>query len=171
MIQAWQLGRRAAALAALYSVTTFAAVAAEQAGFSNRCLRVPANQPWVATGITVSPDEFVCVAGEGLWSHGGQGVQQIYPYYGPEGWDRDVPQEEGSEILHIGALVGRIDDNFPFLIRQQFCFIPRVTGELRLSMDDAPGTHGNNEGYLRVRVVTWPVWNRPQRYTLRVACP
>lgn len=110
--------------------------------------------------------------GDGIWSHGGQGVEAIYPYYGPEGYGRDnLNPDDPGQVLHIGALVGRIDDNYPFLIRHQTCFIPKVSGQLVLSMDDAPGTYGNNDGSLRVRVKKWPAYARPERIVLKEGCP
>lgn len=136
------------------------------------CVSVPANEERVPTGIAVNPSEFVCVKGEGLWSHGGQGIEEIYPFYGPEGYAKDNPiPDDPGEVLHIGALVGRIDAHYPFLIREQTCFIPRVSGQLVLGMNDAPGTYGNNEGSLRVRVEKWPVYSRPERIVLKVGCP
>jgi hypothetical protein len=120
----------------------------------------------------VDPSRFVCVAGGGLWSHGGQGVEAIVPYYGPEGYGRDTTTRYPDEALHIGALVGRIGTNFPFLVRRQICFIPRTTGELRLSMNDQPGTYGNNSGSLKVQVTTWPAAAIPPRVDLRPQrCP
>ncbi|WP_158206642.1 LecA/PA-IL family lectin [Pseudoduganella flava] len=163
------LRRAAGALAgALAGLVALAGVAAAQEGVTRQCLIVPADVEWMGTGITVTPREFVCVKGDGLWSHGGQGVEQLYPYYGPEGYGRDAypaDPEEPDPVLHIGALVGKIGpESYRFLIRHQTCFVPKITAELLLAMDDAPGTYGNNDGYLRVQVVkqpaTWPLPNR-----------
>jgi hypothetical protein len=49
------------------------------------CRTVQANVPWQGTGISVAPGQFVCVAADGLWSHGGQGLQAITPFYGAQG--------------------------------------------------------------------------------------
>lgn len=167
-----RLLRVAAMAATTQAIWTGCASAAEELLPERYCIRVAANEERVPTGIMVDPSEFVCVKGEGLWSHGGQGVEAIYPYYGPEGYARDNPViDDPSQVLHIGALVGRIDGNYPFLIREQTCFIPRVSGQLVLGMDDAPGTYGNNDGSLRVRVEKWPVYNRPERIVVKVGCP
>lgn len=133
---------------------------------TQRCLTVRADQEWRPTGIRVAPNDFVCVAGEGLWSHGAQGEQAVFPYYGPEGYGKDNPVDARGAVLHVGALVGRIGPNAPFLIRQQACFVPRTAGELGLSMDDVSGAFGNNRGSLRVLVGKWPVSALPQRVSL-----
>lgn len=133
---------------------------------TQRCLSVQANQQWRPSGVRVSPGEFVCVAGAGLWSHGAQGEQAIIPYYGPEGYGKDNPVDNPGAILHVGALVGRIGSNAAFLIREQTCFVPRTTGELALSMDDANGAFGNNSGSLKVQVAKWPLSSMPTRVTL-----
>lgn len=158
--------RAVAAGAAVWSVGCAALAANGTSKMTNQCLTVQANQPWAPTGIVVDPTRFVCVAGSGLWSHGGQGVEAIVPYYGPEGYGRDTTTQYPDEALHIGALVARIGANFPFLVRHQICFIPRTTGELLLSMNDQPGTFGNNSGNLQVQVVTWPVAAMPKRVAL-----
>lgn len=56
-----------------------------------QCLSVRADQPWQPSGVTVNPNEFVCVAADGLWSHGGQGIQAITPFYDAEGFAKTIP--------------------------------------------------------------------------------
>lgn len=121
----------------------------------SHCRTVQANLPWQGTGLSVGPGQFVCVAAEGLWSHGGQGVQAITPFYGPEGFGKDEPNTVPEVVSRTGALIGRIGSNAPFLIEKQLCFIPAAPGELRLSMNDQPGTFGNNRGRLHVQIARW----------------
>lgn len=88
--------------------------------------------PWQGTGISVGLGQFVCVAADGLWSHGGQGLPAIGPFYGPEGFGKDEPDTVPEVVSRTGALIGRIGSNAPFLIEKQLCFLPGAAGELRL---------------------------------------
>jgi hypothetical protein len=74
----------------------------------------------------------------------------------------DSPSKMTNQCLTVRAH----RTNFPFLVRRQICFIPRTTGEFRLSMNDRPGTHGNNSGSLKVQVTTWPAAAIPARVEL-----
>lgn len=121
----------------------------------SQCRTVQANAAWQGTGVTVNPGQFVCVAAEGLWSHGAQGIQAITPFYGPQGFGKDDPNNVPEVVSRVGALIGKIGTNSPFLIEKQLCFIPGATGELMLSMNDDPGAFGNNTGRLHVQIVEW----------------
>lgn len=134
---------------------------------AGQCTSVQANQPWQGTGITVSPSEFVCVAAAGLWSHGGQGIQAMTPFYGPEGFAKDDPVNIPEVVSRVGALVGRIGANAPFVVERQLCFIPAASGELMLSMNDDPGAFANNVGAMSVQVVKLPASSIPRRVQLQ----
>ena len=121
----------------------------------NQCRAVQASAGWQGTGVSVGPGQFVCVAADGLWSHGGQGIQAITPFYGPEGFGKDEPNTVPEVVSRTGALIGKIGANAPFLIEKQLCFIPAAPGELSLSMNDEPGAFGNNRGALQVQIVKW----------------
>jgi hypothetical protein len=159
--------------AVLFAVAAFGAcIGASNAAESDsrsaaQCRTIRANQAWQGTGITVTPGQFVCVAADGLWSHGGQGIQAITPFYGPEGFAKDDPVDIPEVVSRIGALVGRIGGNAPFVIERQLCFIPAAPGELTLSMNDSPGTFGNNAGVMHVQVATWPSTSIPRRINLQ----
>lgn len=132
-----------------------------------QCEAVRANLEWQGTGITVNPDEFVCVAAAGLWSHGLQGIQAITPFYGPEGFAKDDPASIPEVVSRVGALVGRIGTNGPFVIERQLCFIPAASGELQLQMNDLPGAFGNNSGVMRVQIAKSPASSIPKRVHLQ----
>jgi hypothetical protein len=155
----------------IMAVCATAALADDTAGSGNtaagRCTTVQANQDWQGTGITVSPGEFVCVAASGLWSHGGQGIQAITPFYGPEGFAKDSPVTIPEVVSRTGALVGRIGGNAPFVVGQRLCFIPSAPGELMLSMNDLPATFDNNLGAMHVQVVTWASASIPERIDMQ----
>lgn len=121
----------------------------------NECRTIQANAPWQGTGVSLSPGQFVCVGADGLWSHGEQGIQAITPFYGPKGFGKDEPNTVPEVVSRTGALIGRIGTNAPFLIEKQLCFIPGATGELRLQMNDEPGTFANNRGSMQVQIVKW----------------
>lgn len=149
--------RRAAmacALAAAAASGTLGAVETANRA-ENHCRTIQANVPWQGTGISVGPGQFVCVAADGLWSHGAQGLQAITPFYGPKGFGKDEPNTVPEVVSRTGALIGRIGNNAPFLIEKQLCFIPSASGELRLSMNDEPGAFANNRGSMHVQIVKW----------------
>lgn len=121
-----------------------------------QCRSVAANLPWQGSGIAVGPGEFVCLAADGLWSHGVQGIQAMTPFYGPEGFSKDDPTNIPELVSRTGALVARIGANAPFVVGRQLCFIPSAPGELMLSMNDVPGTFDNNLGTMYVRIARSP---------------
>lgn len=132
-----------------------------------QCLSVRADQPWQSSGVTVNPNEFVCLAADGLWSHGGQGIQAITPFYDAEGFAKDDPVNVPEVVSRVGALIARMGGNAPFVLGRQLCFIPVAAGELSLSMNDAPGTFGNNIGVMRVQVARWPASAIPQNINMK----
>lgn len=142
-----------AAVTAAPAGTLAAAEPASKA--ESQCRTIEANIPWQGTGVTVSPGQFVCVAAEGLWSHGSQGIQAITPFYGPKGFGKDEPNTVPEVVSRTGALIGKIGTNAPFLIERQLCFIPEASGELSLQMNDEPGAFGNNRGRMHVQIVKW----------------
>ena len=148
----------AAALALLAS-----AAGAQPGRTSSECRIVRANQEWQPTRIIVRPSEFVCVAADGLWSHGIQREEAFVPYYGPDGFGRDNPAQIPGAVLKLGALVGKISTNVTFIVGPQLCFVPQATGELMLSMNDEPGAFANNGGSVRVQVAKWPAASIPER--------
>jgi hypothetical protein len=119
------------------------------------CRTVLANIPWQGTGVSVAPGQFVCVAADGLWSHGYQGLQALTPFYGPDGYGKDDPRNVPEVVSRVGALVGKIGNNSPFLIERQLCFIPGASGELMLQMNDDPGAFDNNLGKMHVQIKKW----------------
>lgn len=150
------LRRRAMLCAATLAACTSAiAIAQPVAKSESHCRNIQANAAWQGTGVSVGPGQFVCVAAEGLWSHGFQGIQGITPFYGPEGYGKDEPNLVPEVVSRTGALIGRIGTNGPFLIEKQLCFVPSSSGELSLSMNDEPGTFGNNRGSMHVQIVKW----------------
>jgi hypothetical protein len=132
-----------------------------------QCETIRADQGWQRTGVTVRPTDFICVAADGLWSHGRQGIQEITPFYGPEGFAKDDPVSIPEVVSRVGALIGKIGENAPFVIERQLCFIPAATGELMLSMNDLPGAFGNNVGSMHVQIARWPASSIPNRVQLQ----
>jgi hypothetical protein len=167
MKTSFNLGRAVLFVTLAWGTGTCVTNAAENDNeLERQCRDIQANLAWQGTGITVSPSDFVCVAANGLWSHGGQGIQAITPFYGPEGFGKDDPVDVPEVVSRIGALIGKIGVNSPFLIERQLCFIPGAFGELMLSMNDSPGTFGNNFGTMHVQVVKWTASSIPDRINL-----
>lgn len=155
---------KAAVLVTAVALALLASAAGAQPGrTSSECRIVRANQEWQATRIIVRPTEFVCLAAEGLWSHGIQGEKAFVPYYGPDGFGRDNTAQIPGAVLKLGALVGKIGTNVTFIVGRQMCFVPQATGEPMLSMNDEPGAFANNAGSVRVQVAKWPAVSIPER--------
>jgi hypothetical protein len=154
----------AVALSAGASTTALATGTASKV--TSQCRTVHANREWQGTGITVGPGQFVCVAADGLWSHGYQGIQAITPFYGPEGFGKDEPNTVPEVVSRVGALVAKIGTNSPFLVEKRLCFVPGAAGELMLSMNDEPGTFANNLGIMKVQIVQWAGTRIPLRIDL-----
>lgn len=149
--------RRAAMACILLAATAARASGAAESGnkAESQCRTVQANAAWQGSGVSVGPGQFICVGAEGLWSHGGQGIQAMTPFYGPEGFGKDEPNTVPEVVSRTGALIGRIGANAPFLIERQLCFIPAASGELSLSMNDQPGAFDNNRGSMHVQILKW----------------
>jgi hypothetical protein len=122
-----------------------------------KCGTIRADLEWQGTGITVNPTEFICVSARGLWSHGLE--VPITPFYGPRGYAKngDNPGFVAGFVARVGALVAKIGDNAAFVVEDQLCFIPNVSGELMLSMNDIPGAFGNNVGVMNVQIDSRPL--------------
>ena len=162
----FKLGHAVLALAAVAAAGAGTLATAQPASKAeNQCRAIQADAGWQGTGVSVGPGQFVCVAAEGLWSHGGQGIQAITPFYGPEGFGKDEPGTVPEVVSRTGALIGRIGGNAPFLIEKQLCFIPSAPGELSLSMNDEPGTFSNNRGALHVLIAKWADFRWAPRHT------
>jgi hypothetical protein len=158
------LGKSAALIAMLCGAAVCANAAAQpDERMSQQCRIVRASEGWRSTGITVRPNEYVCLAAQGLWSHGVQGIQMITPFYGPEGFAKDDPVDVPEVVSRVGALIARIGQYPPFVVERGLCFIPSAQGELMLSMNDTPGAFGNNAGFMRVGIATSPASLPPDR--------
>lgn len=153
-------------LAVSGSALTAVHAADNVARLTTQCRTVQANKEWQGTGVTVTPGQFVCVAAHGLWSHGYQGNQAMTPFYGPEGFGKDDPRNVPEVVSRVGALIAKIGTNSPFLVEKQLCFIPGAAGELMLSMNDDPGTFGNNLGSMNVQITQWSGTRIPGRIDL-----
>jgi hypothetical protein len=148
--------RRALLFAATLAACTSAIAGAQpNAKTETLCRTIQANAAWQGTGLSVGPGQFVCVGAAGLWSHGFQGLQGITPFYGPEGFGKDEPNTVPEVVSRTGSLIGQIGTNAPFLIEKELCFVPGASGELRLSMNDEPGTFGDNRGSMHVQILRW----------------
>jgi hypothetical protein len=137
------------------------------------CAQVRADEAWQATGVDVLPGERVCIVARGLWSHGPE-AGGITPFHGPRGYIAkpdsiaacytEPAKPESQPIVpwcfaRTGALLGKIATRaapqpHAFPIEDELCFVAGDSGELLLSMNDVPGTFGDNQGSLRVRITT-----------------
>jgi tetratricopeptide (TPR) repeat protein len=105
---------------------------------------VQANGEWQNSGVTVQAGQRITLAASGRWSHGQSN-------YGPEGYDK----YDNSAVLpsaKIGSLIGRIGSGRPFLIGTSLSLTANDDGVLQLSMNDAVGTFGDNDGSVTAQI-------------------
>lgn len=108
-------------------------------------VEILADAEWQNTGVIVKVGERVNMVASGTWSH------KAEPYYGPEGYEK---YDDGAPLptAKVGSLIGRIGSGTPFFIGTEISFVANSEGHLQLSMNDAVGTFGNNEGSLTVQI-------------------
>lgn len=124
---------------------------AAETGAQYAKVSVVANSEWQSSKLSVSPNQWVCVSADGLWSHGDEG--DIYHFYGADGSGNPDPTAVVPwPRATIGTLLGRIGDGVPFALGSQRCFVSKRAGLLAFEINDAPGTFGNNLGSLLVQV-------------------
>ena len=108
-------------------------------------LTVPADQPWVDTGIDVYAGSELSIAAAGTW------FNTEWSGVGPDGFRgyRHPGTTLGSADL--ATLIGSVG-GVPFPVGAARTFASPATGRLYLGMNDVPGTYGDNHGSLVVTV-------------------
>jgi hypothetical protein len=130
-----------------------AAVAVPQAapgvplcGRSENLYRVAANVGWCDTGIVVRPHTVIVVRPvNGRWSNAGE------PSLGGEGFAGARYPGTVMQDADLASLIGRVGGQ-TFRIGRGTRFGSAEQGALQLSINDVPGTFGDNQGYLDVAV-------------------
>jgi tetratricopeptide (TPR) repeat protein len=104
---------------------------------------IAAQQSWVDTGVTVARGQSLTIQANGRWSNGD-------PPFGPNGGGHTWP---GTILASadIGALIGKIG-NEVFLVGENYSGSAPASGKLLLSINDVPGTFGDNSGVVNVHV-------------------
>lgn len=109
---------------------------------------VPANREWVDAAIDVFPGELIQFAASGSWSNGGGNPQVV----GANGFGNYRHPGTVLGTANLGALIGRVGD-WVFAIGDGTRVIRCQTGgRFYFSMNDVPGTFGDNRGELVVAV-------------------
>jgi len=113
-------------------------------GSGPKMFTIFANGDWQNT-VQVTIGTEIIITASGTWTN-----DVVYvDYYGPEGYDY---RDEGVPLpnINVGALIGRIETNAPFLIGAGITFTAGDDGFLQLSMNDYQ--FQNNDGYMEVTI-------------------
>ncbi len=114
-----------------------------------KTVTVPANQPWVPTGITVQQGERVRFQVSGQIHYSGDPKSAVGPTGG--GISQDVAEQYPLPTAGVGALIARVGDSQPFLIGDftQPLRMP-ASGQLYLGIND--NIYNDNTGNFTVQV-------------------
>lgn len=110
---------------------------------------VPANVMWVPTGVTAKTGDTLTFAATGRWSNAGP------PSKGPQGFDNYRHPGTIVESAALASLVGKIGKT-TFVIGARNGFVASEDGQVFLSINDTPGTFGDNQGEMRVTITRAP---------------
>jgi hypothetical protein len=119
---------------------------APMCGRSENLYRVAANVGWCDTGFVVSPHSIIVIRPlDGRWSNAGE------PALGGEGFAGTRYAGTVMEDADLASLIGRVGER-SFRIGRGTRYGGAEQGTLHLSINDVPGTFGDNQGYLDVSV-------------------
>lgn len=109
-------------------------------------IRVAANVGWCDTGVVVEPHTIIVIRPlDGRWSNAGD------PTLGGEGYVGTRYPGTVMEDADLASLIGRVGER-SFRIGRGTRFAAVERGTLYLSINDVPGTFGDNQGALDVAV-------------------
>lgn len=109
-----------------------------------------AHLDWDTTALFIRPGQQFEVSATGSWS-----VSLDENPYGPGGGDKFEP-DAILPSAPIGALLGRIGNNPPFVIGEHLITTAEFGGELQFRINDQPEALSDNTGTLEVAVVLGP---------------
>jgi hypothetical protein len=112
---------------------------------SEASLSVPANANWVGTGITLSRGQHLAVDAQGTWSNSGP------PAKGPKGFENYKYPGTLMANEDLASLIAKVGETM-FGVGEHFDGASPANGELYLTINDTPGTFGDNQGALSVQV-------------------
>ncbi len=116
---------------------------------ATKVIDVSAAGEWQDVGINLIKGQSFEITATGLWSHDLYDTVVTPNPYGPNGSNKD-DSSAIMPLVPIGALIGCIGNEAPFVVGERFKGVARATGPLRLGMNDATGTYSNNSGHIRV---------------------
>lgn len=113
----------------------------------NNLTVVPATAVWLASSVNVKAGDKLDISATGLWAHG------VTTHYGPDGTNFLAGAGSWLPSANLGALIGRIDNNTPFLIGSSTSMVAQQNGILQFMMNDAIDRSDDNEGEVTVKVI------------------
>lgn len=108
---------------------------------------VPATAVWLASSVNVKAGDKLDITATGLWAHG------VTTHYGPDGTNSLAGAGSWLPSANLGALIGRIDNNTPFLVGSSTSMVAQQNGILQFMMNDGIGRSDDNEGEVTVKVI------------------
>lgn len=109
-------------------------------------IEIDATAAWVDTGVTLSEGERFSIEASGAWANSGENPGT----YGPNGLNNTWPGTV-LDSANNGSLIGKVNGTV-FPVGEHFSGYAPVSGRLYLSMNDVPGTYGDNLGSVVARV-------------------
>lgn len=110
---------------------------------------VPANQTWVDTDFVVNRGDVVSITAMGQWSNGGDDPQYVsangYDFYHPDAIESSMP---------FASLIGSVGNRESFEVGQGGTTTVTASGTLYLRMNDIPGAFRDNQGSVRVEIIS-----------------
>lgn len=114
-------------------------------GVSAREIEVPASASWVDTGIDLTRGREFQILASGRWSNKGA------PNNGPGGFPGYVHPGTVMADAPLAALIGKVGETM-FVVGERLAGPSSASGRLFLSINDTPGTFGDNQGALKVTI-------------------
>jgi hypothetical protein len=117
-----------------------------------RAVVIQASTGWQSANIFIEAEQLTEISASGLWSHGQEGVCCGPNPYAADGYHNKYDSYALLPGERVGALIGRIGNGSPFYIGVSHTFRSPNSGLLQLSMNDVPGSFGDNSGALTVNI-------------------
>ncbi len=106
---------------------------------------LPGTAEWLDTGITVQAGQRISISATGLWSNSGPANK------GPKGFEGYHYPGTILASADLASLIAKVG-NAVFAVGDRFDGASAASGRLYLSINDTPGTFGDNQGALKVTV-------------------
>lgn len=127
-------------------VATVAPTPTPQDSTKVQTVSVPANVEWFSSGILVNAGQLFSIIASGSWT-GNKNDYKREVVNGNANGVTNLPLDSSVMMPNapIHSLIGKIGNGTPFLIGSRFFGTAYATGVLYLSINDTPGSFGDND--------------------------